>query len=328
VGFALVPTDIDISSASVTLNWWAIGCNQPRILPPADWADTASGKALAQLGCGQLPDSFDVWIDSNPYYSWNASNVLQHTDSLTSIRWQFTRRQNRLLQTFDTTHNFTWISVEESLAFRRQHSISAWYPFDKYTITTTLESIEHAKTTRTDQALHVVFTVRRCVGVKLFALTIFLTDYILAAAMVWVAVCAHFGRPLPESVLFLPLTNILLLPQLRASMPGVPDFGIFMDLFGYYVNILAVVFSAMFMFFKIIGSPTRGHIGQRHADDVENASPAQHLDDASCNEQNVFRLTAERVARSEKDCADIQYVEHFDAERPARRYICGSPGGI
>ena len=60
---------------------------------------------------------------------------------------------------------------------------------------------------------------------KLFALTIFLTDYILAAAMVWVAVCAHFGRPLPESVLFLPLTNILLLPQLRASMPGVPDFG-------------------------------------------------------------------------------------------------------
>ena len=60
---------------------------------------------------------------------------------------------------------------------------------------------------------------------KLFALTIFLTDYILAAAMVWVAVCAHFGRPLPETVLFLPLTNILLLPQLRASMPGVPDFG-------------------------------------------------------------------------------------------------------
>ena len=96
-------------------------------------------------------------------------------------------------------------------------------------------------------------------GVKVFAITLFLTNYVLAAAMVWVAICAHFGRPLPESALFLPLTNILLLPQLRAAMPGVPDFGestnqsvalasgvltphtgIFMDLFGYYVNIVAV----------------------------------------------------------------------------------------
>ena len=66
---------------------------------------------------------------------------------------------------------------------------------------------------------------QRCKGVKLFAITLFLTNYILAAAMVWIAVCAHYGPPLPESALFLPLTNILLLPQLRAAMPGVPDFG-------------------------------------------------------------------------------------------------------
>lgn len=66
---------------------------------------------------------------------------------------------------------------------------------------------------------------QRCKGVKLFAVTLFLTNYILAAAMVWVAVCAYYGPPLPETALFLPLANILLLPQLRAAMPGVPDFG-------------------------------------------------------------------------------------------------------
>ena len=65
IGFALVPTDIDISSTSVTLNWWSTGCNQPQHDPsPANWSDTASGRALAQLGCGQTPDSFKVWVDS------------------------------------------------------------------------------------------------------------------------------------------------------------------------------------------------------------------------------------------------------------------------
>lgn len=92
---------------------------------------------------------------------------------------------------FDTIHNFTWISVDESLAFRRQHSISAWYPFDKYITSTTLEvfnasdvdsaalaihflhmygglsgynvrvdGIKHVKTSRTDLALYVIFSIR------------------------------------------------------------------------------------------------------------------------------------------------------------------------
>ena len=96
-------------------------------------------------------------------------------------------------ETFDTTHNFTWISIDESLAFRRQHSISAWYPYDKYTVSTTLEvfsgsntsgaapslpirflhlygglsghnlridTLQYVKTSRSNLALYVVFSVR------------------------------------------------------------------------------------------------------------------------------------------------------------------------
>ncbi|RPD62869.1 hypothetical protein L227DRAFT_609413 [Lentinus tigrinus ALCF2SS1-6] len=338
IGFALVPTDISIPTMSVTLNWWPTGCNQPHDVSPENWTDTASGRALAQLGCGQTPDSFNVWVDSNPYYSWNVSSILLQGDGRSSISF-------RPEQTFDTTHNFTWISVEESLAFRRQHSISAWYPFDKYTVTTTLEvfsgdnstslpisflhlygglsgynlaikSIDHVRTSRTDQALYVVFTIQRCIGVKLFALTIFLTDYSLAAAMVWVAVCAHFGRPLPESVLFLPITNILLLPQLRASMPGVPDFGMFMDLFGYYVNILAIVFSAMFMFFKIVGGRYRGHRVHGHSDSDVESTWFDHSA-SSAEKPNAFLLTTIDNVKIEKVCATVEHIEHADAESPA-----------
>ncbi|RPD77352.1 hypothetical protein L226DRAFT_458777, partial [Lentinus tigrinus ALCF2SS1-7] len=312
IGFALVPTDISIPTTSVTLNWWPTGCNQPHDVSPENWTDTASGRALAQLGCGQTPDSFNVWVDSNPYYSWNVSSILLQGDGRSSISF-------RPEQTFDTTHNFTWISVEESLAFRRQHSISAWYPFDKYTVTTTLEVIDHVRTSRTDQALYVVFTIQRCIGVKLFALTIFLTDYSLAAAMVWVAVCAHFGRPLPESVLFLPITNILLLPQLRASMPGVPDFGMFMDLFGYYVNILAIVFSAMFMFFKIVGGRYRGHRGHGHSESDVESTWFDHSSNAasSAEKPNALLLTTIDNVKIEKVCATVEHIEHADAESPA-----------
>lgn len=59
--------------------------------------------------------------------------------------------------------------------------------------------------------------------------------------MVWVVVCAYYGPPLPETALFLPLANILLLPQLRAAMPEVPDFGSYtlnLDLFRVEVDVV------------------------------------------------------------------------------------------
>ena len=56
-------------------------------------------------------------------------------------------------------------------------------------------------------------------------MTLTITNYLLAAGMVWIAIAAGMRRRVPSSVLILPLTNILALPQLRAAMPDVPDFG-------------------------------------------------------------------------------------------------------
>ncbi|KAI1794748.1 hypothetical protein LXA43DRAFT_882989, partial [Ganoderma leucocontextum] len=255
VGLALAPTSIDLSSSSLTLNWWATACG-----PTSDASETVQSTfagttelavpGLRNTTCGHSSESFSVWLDSSPAYMWNASETFLNTDGQSIIykRLSFTPQE-----TFDTTHSFTWISTRQSLAQRRQHSVSAWYPFDRYTLR--MDSVEHVKTARSEEALYIIFFIRRCRGVKLFAVTLFLTNYILAAAMVWVAVCAYYGPPLTETALFLPPANILLLPQLRAAMPGIPDFvGIFMDLFGYYVNIVAICFAALFMFFKIVGN--------------------------------------------------------------------------
>ncbi|PIL22971.1 hypothetical protein GSI_15668 [Ganoderma sinense ZZ0214-1] len=277
IGLALTPTSIDLSSSSLAFNWWATACG-----PTSDTSTSTSTTAqsastgaaelvvpgLQNVTCGRLYESFSVSVDFNPVYMWNASETVSHANGSSTI--QGTGLSFTPQETFDTTHNFTWISTRQSLAQRRQHSVSAWYPFDRYTVSTTVEafdlgssdalpvefvhlyaglsgyelrvdSLDKVKTAQSDEALYIAFSIRRCKGVKLFAVTLFLTNYILAAAMVWVAVCAYYGPPLPsETALFLPLANILLLPQLRAAMPGVPDFGIFMDLFGYYVNIVAV----------------------------------------------------------------------------------------
>ena len=99
------------------------------------------------------------------------------------MRFSFTPQE-----TFDTTHNFTWISTRQSLAQRRQHSVSAWYPFDRYTVSTTVEafdldsfalpiefvhmyaglsgyelridSVENVKTAQSDEALYITFSIQ------------------------------------------------------------------------------------------------------------------------------------------------------------------------
>ncbi|KAM5538578.1 hypothetical protein V8D89_007607 [Ganoderma adspersum] len=315
IGLALTPTSIDLSSSSLTLNWWATACG-PASVPSATAQfaspDTAEllVPGLRNITCGRSPESFSVSVDLNQFYTWNASDTVLNTNGQSIIH--FTPQE-----TFDTTHNFTWISTRQSLAQRRQHSVSAWYPFDRYTVSTTIEafdlgssalpinfvhmyaglsgyelrieSVDKVKTSQSEEAVYITFSIRRCKGVKLFAVTLFLTNYILAAAMVWVAVCAYYGPPLPETALFLPLANILLLPQLRAAMPGVPDFGIFMDLFGYYVNIVAICFAALFMFFKIIGGRVDNHSGSPNRNEMHQHSslPLHHKEEFSATVQAV-----------------------------------------
>jgi hypothetical protein len=60
-----------------------------------------------------------------------------------------------------------------------------------------------------------------------FVSLLFITNYALAIGMMCIAICAILDKPLPESVLLVPLTNILALPQLRAAMPVVPNYGMF-----------------------------------------------------------------------------------------------------
>ncbi|KAI0770151.1 hypothetical protein C8Q74DRAFT_1218587 [Fomes fomentarius] len=280
IGFALQIAYIDVGSSSFSISWWPVGCNQSNELPRPQWiTDSPSASAsLTDMGCDRTPDSYDLWVDLRSYWSWNATMDL--------VRSSRPNKRGRLLisniDTFNTSHPFSVTSPVETASQRRQFSLSAWYPFDRYTGTVVLEAFDSATkaplpiyfahlyggatgfyvstdaelvtTSRTSTALMLTFSIRRATAVRLFAIALSVTNYFLAIGMVWIAVAAGKGLRLPDSVLILPLTNILALPQLRAAMPDVPDFGIFLDIFCYEVNLLAVVFSAMFIMTRILAT--------------------------------------------------------------------------
>lgn len=93
-----------------------------------------------------------------------------------------------------------------------------------------------------------------------------------------------------------------------------------MDLFGYYVNILAIVFSAMFMFVKIIGGRHRRGDHHGRVGDVESTL-LNHASDvpSSGDTHNGILLTAADDVKTDlgKVCATISHIEHADTERPA-----------
>ncbi|RPD77394.1 hypothetical protein L226DRAFT_568480 [Lentinus tigrinus ALCF2SS1-7] len=275
LGFGLQIANADVPSNSLSVNWWPIGCNQRNQLPAPQWLvdSPSAAQALTDLGCNTTPESYEIWVDLSPYWSWNATaNVIRKPGEKGRIVISG-------IDTFNTSHQFSTVSPVETWSQRRQFSLSAWYPFDRYSAATFLEAfdstnrtalpiyfahiyggatgfdvsvtVEPVTTVRSGSAVLVTFSIRRGTAVRLFAIALNITNYVLTIGMVCIAVGVGMGRRMPDSVLILPLTNILALPQLRAAMPDAPDFGVFLDISCYEVNLLAVVFAAMFIMTKI-----------------------------------------------------------------------------
>ncbi|KAG8958824.1 hypothetical protein FRC03_008788 [Tulasnella sp. 419] len=99
-----------------------------------------------------------------------------------------------------------------------------------------------------DVATEALFLIYRHAAVKGFAMVIFFVNWGLMLIMVWILVLAATDRSMkiPKEILLLPITAILTIPQLRATMPGVPNaFGILIDIPGYLFVMIVVVLCAI-----------------------------------------------------------------------------------
>jgi hypothetical protein len=76
------------------------------------------------------------------------------------------------------------------------------------------------------QGQSVLFLLRRTPLVKAFSMTICLVNWLLVGMTLFITVVAFLGKkPLPDGLLLLPVTVILIVPALRALMVDSPTFG-------------------------------------------------------------------------------------------------------
>jgi hypothetical protein len=78
------------------------------------------------------------------------------------------------------------------------------------------------------QGMSVLFLLKRTPLVKAFSLTIYLVNWLLVGMTLFITVIAFLGKNLksmPDGLLLLPVTVILIVPSLRALMVDSPTFG-------------------------------------------------------------------------------------------------------
>ncbi|KAG8942309.1 hypothetical protein FRC03_003336 [Tulasnella sp. 419] len=132
----------------------------------------------------------------------------------------------------------------------------------------------------TDVAHEVLFLIDRHTVVKAFAVISLMLATTFALMMGWILIVAIWEKNLkvPKEVLLIPLTAILTIPQLRASMPGVPTaLGISIDVTGYLLVTTTVTLCAIVtIFLMTVRQPLRTAFERLRT--VEADAPVDHVD--------------------------------------------------
>ncbi|OBZ73110.1 hypothetical protein A0H81_06658 [Grifola frondosa] len=262
---------LDPEGGSLTVSWIVAACFQPdRPNLPSSMGDNNQPWPLHKTpeGCGGSPGSVSIWVDKSPFFVFNASDIVEdiqtglmhtllQTDSFTtnhSAHPNFNSKQEQsrtALYPFDSYDFGTLIE-----AFNVTDGPSANSPIPIYFVLV-LGSVTgwkfdvNAKTVvrtpRSAYGLLMNISAYRQDATRAFAMLLYFTNWALTAGMVVIAVYGTsskiFGGPggedsLPSELLLLPLSVMLAIPALRSAMPGAPDFGMYLDIIGYFINLM------------------------------------------------------------------------------------------
>ncbi|KAG2140995.1 hypothetical protein DEU56DRAFT_796550 [Suillus clintonianus] len=80
-------------------------------------------------------------------------------------------------------------------------------------------------------------TVYRQKMVKVFALLLVVTNWVLSITILWMTVLVIFRANINDGLILTSTAVLFALPQIRASMPDSPPFGAFIDIAGYFMNV-------------------------------------------------------------------------------------------
>lgn len=93
-------------------------------------------------------------------------------------------------------------------------------------------------------------TVQRQNMVMAFALLLVITNWILSLTVLWMTVLVMFRTHVNDNLILISTAVLFALPQIRASMPDSPPFGVFIDIPGYITNVSLVIVCTSILLFS------------------------------------------------------------------------------
>jgi len=110
-------------------------------------------------------------------------------------------------------------------------------------------------------AANLAFILGRSRSVMAFTMILFLVNWLLTLLVLHITVYYIIENyksdkkdvaEVPREILLLPVSVILTVPSLRAAMPSVPDFGIMLDIIGYFFDIVIISVCSMILILLLI----------------------------------------------------------------------------
>ncbi|KAJ6472390.1 hypothetical protein DFH09DRAFT_1380408 [Mycena vulgaris] len=243
----------DLDARTVTISWLIGGCGSYMI------AGSETYRPTSHCGAPNLP--IDVYIDSSPTASFKYDPTLHPKQA--NGRLIFVQFLNQ----FSTTHT---VQSHGVLGFVWARSQDFYYPFDTYETATAFVAVNPLNTSAPPPILRLnvvdaadsfipatdeadatgpqgttvrVATVRlaRTEMARAFTLVLFLVNWALALAVVYLTIVAAVARAhAPEGLLLVPLTVVLTIPALRALFVDAPRFGMLLDILGLFMQMALV----------------------------------------------------------------------------------------
>jgi len=265
---------IDVVNKTINISWLIIGCGLGFMVP--NW-DLYYGSAY----CGQLAIPIDVFIDGSTTatVSYSPNNTPKLYGTVPFYLQKLNEFQTTQLLNIEGA--FVGSGSRRSIFFDAEYS----FPWETYNLATTFVAVNHKNNTvlpilrvapvdsandfspafldwpstipfngtaeATSRSMYLF--LKRTPLAKAFSVTIFAVNWLLTGLVVFVTVVA-FQRSkerMPDALLLLPVTVILIVPSLCALMAGSPAFGILLDTLGLFPQMIIVSLCSFLLLLRI-----------------------------------------------------------------------------
>jgi len=255
---------LDTDSFSASIKWEIMGCGTYQLPTPSTIFNLP--------GCGILDRAVDIYLNRapDPVYSYdptdfplNSWGEIQYVYKLTFFPVEHLLDEyDEYMAPFDAFYlNVFAFAIEKATnwsipivtltngdvpngfaVYFTEQRLWSNYTYNPGTGPITIEA----------QASMAYIEARRSQPVQALTMCLLIINWALTISSVYITLVVVFGREVKsDTIPLLPVTNILTIPTLRNLYGGSPPFGIFIDTFGFFLQIMLIAVCSMVLVYWV-----------------------------------------------------------------------------